>query len=135
MDVSSLQTVILFFRLAPSKDIFKRWYYDSSDGTCKDFDFKGKKGNGNRFLTRQECQASCQPSQVHLLTKLKKSARWRFAFRMFARCPKFKAHVMIKLKCIGTTKAKMNVSLLIGVSKDEMKQEICIMVHFGNQLV
>ena len=42
---------------------------------------------------------------------------------------------MIKLKCIGTTKAKMNVSLLIGVSKDEMKQEICIMVHFGNQLV
>ena len=64
MDVSSLQTVILFFRLAPSKDVFKRWYYDSSDGTCKDFDFKGKKGNGNRFLTRQECQASCQPSQV-----------------------------------------------------------------------
>ena len=45
------------------------------------------------------------------------------SFRMFVRCPKFKAHVMIKLKCIGTTKAKMNVSLLIGVSKDDEANE------------
>ena len=42
----------------------QRWHYDSSDGTCKEFDYLGKKGNGNRFLTRQDCQASCQPSQV-----------------------------------------------------------------------
>ncbi len=38
----------------------KRWYYDTSDGTCKSFEYLGKKGNGNRFLTRQECQTSCQ---------------------------------------------------------------------------
>ena len=41
----------------------KRWYYDTSDGTCKSFEYLGKKGNGNRFLTRQDCETSCQPSQ------------------------------------------------------------------------
>ena len=41
----------------------ERWHYDSSDGTCKDLDYMGRKGNGNRFLTRQSCQENCQPSQ------------------------------------------------------------------------
>eukprot|EP00094_Tigriopus_californicus_P005670 TCALIF_05465-PA protein Name:"Similar to Ppn Papilin (Drosophila melanogaster)" AED:0.16 eAED:0.17 QI:0/0/0/0.82/0.81/0.82/34/0/2463 len=41
----------------------KRWFYDSSQGICEQFDYKGKKGNGNRFLTRQACEMSCQPSQ------------------------------------------------------------------------
>lgn len=27
------------------------------------FNYLGKKGNGNRFLTRQSCEASCRPSQ------------------------------------------------------------------------
>lgn len=40
-----------------------RWYYDTSDGTCKVFQHLGKGGNGNRFLTRQTCEALCQPSQ------------------------------------------------------------------------
>ena len=55
-----------FFFHSDGQDIEsqQRWYYDSSDGTCKEFDYLGKKGNGNRFLTRQDCQASCQPSQV-----------------------------------------------------------------------
>ena len=55
-----------FFFHSDGQDIEsqQRWYYDSSDGTCKQFDYLGKKGNGNRFLTRQDCQASCQPSQV-----------------------------------------------------------------------
>ena len=41
-----------------------RWFYDSSEGVCHEFSYGGKKGNGNRFLTRQDCEASCQPSQV-----------------------------------------------------------------------
>uniref|UniRef100_A0A0K2VB06 Papilinlike [Apis florea] n=1 Tax=Lepeophtheirus salmonis TaxID=72036 RepID=A0A0K2VB06_LEPSM len=40
-----------------------RWYYDSSDGVCKQMQFKGRRGNGNRFLTRQDCEASCRESQ------------------------------------------------------------------------
>jgi len=31
----------------------RRWHYDSEMGICQKFDYKGKKGNGNRFLTRQ----------------------------------------------------------------------------------
>ena len=58
--------ILNFFFHSDGQDIEsqQRWYYDSSDGTCKEFDYLGKKGNGNRFLTRQDCQASCQPSQV-----------------------------------------------------------------------
>eukprot|EP00095_Tigriopus_kingsejongensis_P009815 maker-scaffold239_size242058-snap-gene-1.22 protein:Tk09815 transcript:maker-scaffold239_size242058-snap-gene-1.22-mRNA-1 annotation:"Papilin" len=41
----------------------KRWFYDSAQGICEQFDYLGKKGNGNRFLTRQTCELSCQPSQ------------------------------------------------------------------------
>ena len=40
-----------------------RWHYDSTEGVCKQFDYGGKKGNGNRFLTRQSCEAACRPSQ------------------------------------------------------------------------
>ena len=44
-----------------------RWFYDSSEGVCHEFSYGGKKGNGNRFLTRQDCEANCQPSQVREL--------------------------------------------------------------------
>jgi hypothetical protein len=57
------------FSQGHSGDAQNRWYYDSTDGTCKQFQFLGKKGNGNRFLTRQDCQASCQPSQARNYTK------------------------------------------------------------------
>lgn len=46
-----------------SLDPFFRWHYDSSEGVCHEFTYAGKKGNGNRFLTRQDCESSCQPSQ------------------------------------------------------------------------
>ena len=46
------------------ESIICRWFYDSSEGVCHEFSYGGKKGNGNRFLTRQDCEASCQPSQV-----------------------------------------------------------------------
>ena len=65
-------------RLGHEAGPFKRWHYDSSDGTCKEFEYKGKKGNGNRFLTRQECQASCQPSQVHISYSSKNRAKFKY---------------------------------------------------------
>ncbi len=40
-----------------------RRYYDSADGVCKQMTYLGKKGNGNRFLTRQTCEEACRPSQ------------------------------------------------------------------------
>ena len=47
---------------SPSKKL-RRWFYDSSEGICNQFKYGGKRGNGNRFLTRQSCEASCRPSQ------------------------------------------------------------------------
>nr|XP_042905073.1 papilin [Parasteatoda tepidariorum] len=39
------------------------WYYDSSDGVCKEFYYGGCKGNQNRFKTRKECETSCFQAQ------------------------------------------------------------------------
>ena len=38
-------------------------YYSHEDGVCKDFLYGGEKGNRNRFLTRQTCEASCFQAQ------------------------------------------------------------------------
>ena len=66
--VLQTDTIILrrIFIIACSNLLFCRWYYDSSEGVCHEFSYGGKKGNGNRFLTRQDCEASCQPGQVRL---------------------------------------------------------------------
>jgi len=53
----------VYFRKGNDSEPMQRWNYDSSDGTCKQFDYLGRKGNGNRFLTRQTCEENCQPSQ------------------------------------------------------------------------
>ncbi len=37
----------------------ERFYYDSSDKTCKTFSYGGCLGNANNFLTHDHCMASC----------------------------------------------------------------------------
>lgn len=36
-----------------------RWYYDSTTQTCKTFQYRGRKGNQNNFLTEEDCAATC----------------------------------------------------------------------------
>lgn len=36
-----------------------QWFYDSRDGVCKQFLYGGCGGNGNRFVTRQDCEQKC----------------------------------------------------------------------------
>lgn len=40
-----------------------QWYYDRSDGVCKQFIYRGCDGNQNRFANRQECESRCSHSQ------------------------------------------------------------------------
>ncbi|UYV74611.1 PAPLN [Cordylochernes scorpioides] len=40
-----------------------RWFYDRSDGVCKEFYFTGCGGNANRFESRRECEGKCGPAQ------------------------------------------------------------------------
>uniref|UniRef100_A0A914EC91 BPTI/Kunitz inhibitor domain-containing protein n=1 Tax=Acrobeloides nanus TaxID=290746 RepID=A0A914EC91_9BILA len=37
----------------------QRWYYDSINKCCVQFVYKGRYGNQNNFLTRQECEQTC----------------------------------------------------------------------------
>ncbi|MCP9264684.1 hypothetical protein DINM_022825 [Dirofilaria immitis] len=36
-----------------------RWYYDATALTCKTFEYNGRKGNQNNFLTETDCAATC----------------------------------------------------------------------------
>ena len=50
-------------------------YYSHEDGVCKDFLYGGEKGNRNRFLTRQTCEASCfQAQEICELPKVGKDS-------------------------------------------------------------
>ncbi|GIY07736.1 papilin [Caerostris darwini] len=47
----------------PCNRVEVNWFYDSSDGVCKEFYYGGCKGNQNRFKTRKECETSCFQAQ------------------------------------------------------------------------
>ena len=63
LNIAILTIRLKIFSKTNESEPLQRWHYDSSDGTCKELDYMGRKGNGNRFLTRQSCQENCQPSQ------------------------------------------------------------------------
>ena len=43
----------------PCVDYFQRWYYDKSDGYCKEFVYGGCEGNNNRFESEETCRSAC----------------------------------------------------------------------------
>ncbi|XP_053376969.1 papilin-like [Mercenaria mercenaria] len=47
----------------------RSWYYDYLNGECKQFIYGGCDTNGNRFDTREECEAQCSPREVCLQPK------------------------------------------------------------------
>ncbi|XP_040208267.1 papilin-like [Rana temporaria] len=44
----------------PCKMYKERYYYDQKTKTCKEFIYGGCQGNGNNFLTKEDCERSCQ---------------------------------------------------------------------------
>merc|ERR1711997_1202836 len=44
-----------------------RWYYDSADGACKEFTFKGCGGNQNNFKSKELCMETCAGEDVDRL--------------------------------------------------------------------
>ncbi|XP_045148942.1 kunitz-type protease inhibitor 2 isoform X2 [Echinops telfairi] len=38
---------------------FPRWWYNVSDGSCQQFVYGGCEGNGNNYLTREQCLRQC----------------------------------------------------------------------------
>ena len=43
----------------PCDAIFPMWFFDFTDGTCKQFNYGGCEGNENRFRSKEECERTC----------------------------------------------------------------------------
>ena len=43
----------------PCRSAMPRFYYDSQAGACLDFSYGGCDGNGNNFLTKNDCDSAC----------------------------------------------------------------------------
>ncbi|PIO16452.1 hypothetical protein AB205_0087920 [Aquarana catesbeiana] len=44
----------------PCKMINNRYYYDQETKICTYFNYGGCQGNGNNFLTKEECERTCK---------------------------------------------------------------------------
>ncbi|KAK4336726.1 hypothetical protein RND71_043627 [Anisodus tanguticus] len=57
-----------------------KWFYDSSDGICKQFYYGGCGGNNNRFENGRECQTKCWNSQnICILPQVKGPCNGNFS--------------------------------------------------------
>ncbi|XP_068673323.1 tauPI-stichotoxin-Hcr2b-like isoform X2 [Montipora foliosa] len=43
----------------PCRAYFRKFFFDTSDKTCKEFGYGGCGGNGNRYDTKEQCQMTC----------------------------------------------------------------------------
>lgn len=43
---------------------YPRWYFDSIDGSCKEFIYTGCQGNRNQFVDKLTCEKTCNQTQV-----------------------------------------------------------------------
>jgi len=43
----------------PCQASFYRWYFNSQTGRCEEFTYGGCLGNGNRFLSKSQCEETC----------------------------------------------------------------------------
>ncbi len=48
----------------PCRAALPRFYFDSSDGACKKFFYGGCAGNGNNFVTEDECRERCSDAKA-----------------------------------------------------------------------
>ena len=45
-----------------------RWFYNKDTGECEEFSYTGCMGNNNRFMTREECSATCRHASIRRRT-------------------------------------------------------------------
>lgn len=46
-------------KVGPCRGMVFSYYYNKVTGACESFGYGGCKGNGNRFNSPEECQATC----------------------------------------------------------------------------
>lgn len=58
-DVTQPDVCLVELLPGPCRGNYSRWYYDQTSGSCRSFTYGGCKGNGNNFLTDNECMQQC----------------------------------------------------------------------------
>jgi len=57
----------------PCKGSYEEWFYDAQLRSCRQFLYGGCLGNGNRFLTKKDCEGVCQPKKDEPVCKKPKA--------------------------------------------------------------
>ncbi|KFD55348.1 hypothetical protein M514_03688 [Trichuris suis] len=68
-DIGSLNPAavcLLQYRAGSCRKLLHRWYYNLTEGECKQFTYSGCDGNGNRFRTQQVCEKVCISPEAQL---------------------------------------------------------------------
>ncbi|KAK7067429.1 hypothetical protein SK128_019083, partial [Halocaridina rubra] len=81
-------TCLLEVMPGPCRGNYVRWYYDQTLSRCAQFTYGGCKGNGNNYLTENECMQRCIRGQSKDLCTLPKASglcdetlpRWYYDF-------------------------------------------------------
>ena len=54
----------------PCRGEYLSWFYDNSEGICKEFNYTGCMGNDNRFAEKEKCENSCKHQSKKILSKI-----------------------------------------------------------------
>merc|ERR1712223_1651693 len=68
-NVKDLSVCLQPMDAGPCRGEYLRWYYDEIEGSCKEFNFTGCKGNLNRFMSKDNCENSCKHESKKVRSK------------------------------------------------------------------
>ncbi|KAM7540797.1 hypothetical protein Aperf_G00000044610 [Anoplocephala perfoliata] len=54
--------------VGPCRAMIKRWFYDTSKGTCAEFYYGGCRGNANNFESKESCEAKCEANTPSIVS-------------------------------------------------------------------
>ena len=74
----------------PCEAEFYRWYFNHETGLCEEFVYGGCRGNGNRFLSKAECENTCdkllQKKPISMIFHLIEFLYFALLYQLFMCC-------------------------------------------------
>lgn len=91
------------------RGIYKRFYYNPSTQSCKEFEYGGCRGNQNNFLTSELCMSSCS---------LIKSSVQRSSPQQLTSSPRAQAQTQVESHSTGRRESNLPVDCVLSEWSD-----------------